>query len=638
MAHISEASLVTFLESVPVLLWEADADLRFTRLAGGALRSMGIAPEALAGKPVSDLFGLEGGRAYEHALAGDETGFEAQVQGRELQARVRPLRGAEGAIAGIIGTALDVTERMVAERALRLSDHTYRTLIEEAPYAMCRSTAAGELLQVNGAMTEILGYASASGSELLLRDLPLIFTPPGSFERFQEALLENDTPAVRDCVWTRRDGRPVEVRVSGRAVRDGGGKVSHLDIFAENVTEKKRLEAELHQAQKMQAVGQLAGGVAHDFNNLLTVVRGHVDLLLAQPDDGRARERLGEIRQAVDKAAGLTKQLLAFSRSQVLRSRTINLNEVIEGLLSMLRRLIRENIELRFLPARDLGSVRADPGEIERVLVNLAVNAQEAMPEGGRLTIETGNVRLDDPSEAGAEQSRPGDYIEMAVRDTGVGMDAETQARAFEPFFTTKQSPEGAGLGLAVVYGVVRQTGGHIRLESQPRKGTTFRIYLPRVAASAARKAGAPVPAALSALPGGKETILFAEDNAAIRSMLAHALGVLGYRVLSAPDGREAMNIAHSHQGKIDLLLSDLIMPEVGGSELAALLKRSMPDLKVVFMSGYPGQEAGLEMNGAHFLQKPFSINALANALRSALEGRDPEAALRSPASGPPRE
>jgi PAS domain S-box-containing protein len=620
------SSLLALLESVPALLWETDANLCFTALTGAALLSMGVSAERYAGRTVRDLFSPAGdaqkaGGAHEIALLGQTGSFEVDVNGRDLHACVKPLRGPDGAIAGVIGIALDMTERMVAERALRLSEYSYRSLIEEAPYAICRSTIGGELLQVNRAMTEMLGYDPASSSELLLRDLPLIFAPAGSFEAFQKALLDGGSHPGTDTDWLRRDGHTIQVRVSGRVLRDPSREVSYLDVFAENVTAKKQLEAELSQAQRMQAIGQLAGGVAHDFNNLLTVIGGHVEIMLSEPRDAESRERLEQVQQAAVKAALLTKQLLAFSRRQVLRVRTVDLNEVIGKLMGMLGRVIKENVELVFVPGDLLGSVQADPNEIERVLVNLAVNAQDAMPAGGRLTIETSNVCVAGQPPLPLDEFKAGDYVQILVRDTGIGMDRETQARAFEPFFTTKQPNEGTGLGLSVVYGVVRQSGGYVRLESEPGLGTTFRIYLPRGAAD-------PVPAhealSVGSLPLGSETILFAEDDEAIRQFVADALNSLGYHVLSAPDGVAAMSVAQSHPGPIHMLLTDLVMPMVGGRELAQRLKGADPDLKVVFVSGYAGHalaEKELELPSVCFLQKPFSMESLANTVRGVLDG-----------------
>jgi two-component system, cell cycle sensor histidine kinase and response regulator CckA len=620
--------LVTLLESVPALLWETDVKLRFIRLLGGLLPSTGIQADLSTGGNISEIFSpadrKKAMRAHESALLGRTSTFEARVGGRDLQVNVKPLRARGGKILGVLGIALDMTERIFAERALRLSEHGYRSLVEEAPYAICRSTLGGALLQANRAMAEMLRYDAGAVSELLLRDLPLIFSPPGAFDSFQKTLLKNGLHPGIETSWLRRDGQAIQVRVSGLVVRNSTGKISHIDIFAENVTEIKRLEADLSQAQKMQAIGQLAGGVAHDFNNLLTVITGHVEMMTAKSEDDESSWRLGEIRHATERAAALTKQLLALSRRQVMQSRTVNLNEVFGRLMGILSRLIKENVDLEFTPEPELGSVKVDPNEIERAVLNLAVNAQDAMPDGGCLSIETANVRLEEQPSDEPDGPQAGDYVQVVVRDTGIGMDRDMQTRIFEPFFTTKRPNEGTGLGLAVVYGVVRQSGGFIRVESEPGIGTTFRIYLPRIDAP-------PTPAHPSqssrALPQGSETVLVAEDDEAIRTLLYGALQSLGYQVLCASDGQAALQAAESHSGEIHLLVSDLVMPTLGGAELASRLRTARPNVKVIFVSGYAGNmlaEGDLEQTGASFLQKPFSMDRLAHTVRDVLDGGAP--------------
>ena len=621
----SLTSLLSLLDRIPALVWTTDLDARFSSLAGAGLHAAKTSAKDYAGQRVEALFAsLErdpGARlAHQRALQGEACSFEAEVGGRDLQGHLEPLRDGAGATVGVIGAALDLTERMVAERALRLSEHSYRSQIEQAPYAICRSTVSGELLQVNRAMLEMLGYDPASEGELLIRDLPLIFTDPAAFHVFRNTLLMEGTLRDQEGTWKRRDGFEIQVRVGGRAVRDHSGEVLHLDILAEDVTEKKHLEAQLVQAQKMQAIGQLAGGVAHDFNNLLTVIGGQVEMLLAEHVEASVRQRLGVVKQASERAASLTRQLLAFSRRQVLQSRILDLNQVIGHLMGMLARLIKENVELTFLPGEGLGSVRADPNQMEQVLMNLAVNAQDAMPSGGRLTIETANVRWGGEPQQPAEEVEPGEYVQIRVRDTGHGMDEATQARIFEPFFTTKKAGEGTGLGLSMVYGVVKQSDGYIRLESKPGEGSTFLIYLPRVC-DPERPARGLLDADEAA--GGCETILLAEDEEGVRLLVADYLESLGYRVLAAQNGAAAIEMARNHTGKLHLLLSDFVMPKLGGRELAAELRRSDPNLKVIFMSGYAGHGVAardLEVPEAHFLSKPLSLAVLAKTVRDALD------------------
>ena len=618
---LSGSSVAGLLDLLPALWWETDAELRLTTIAGPA----GELATGHLGRSAADVFGT-GGRAdlvaaaHRRAIAGRRDRFSFAFNGREFDAHVKPRRGGDGVVDGAIGIALDMTEHRFAERALRFSEYTYRSFVEEAPYAICRSTVGGALLQVNGAMAAMLGYSQENAAELLLRDLPAIFSPPGSFEALQQKLLERGSHPAVEASWIRRDGQAIQVEVSGRVSRYPAGDISHFDIFAEDVTDRKRLESELARAQRMQAVGQLAGGIAHDFNNLLTVIGGHVELMLAEASTPEVESRLRELQQASRKAATLTQQLLAFGRRQVLQNRNVNLNDVISKLMPMLGRLIRENVQLTFEPGDRLGSVKADPNEIERVLVNLAVNAQDAMPGGGRITIMTENRRVERRLTLHTDEIEPGEYVCVAVRDSGIGMDRETQARAFEPFFTTKTPDPGAGLGLSVVYGVVRQSGGYIHVESEPGEGSTFRIYLPLVAGAAVPEQPAPTA---SALPRGSETILIAEDDTPIRMLATGVLKRLGYEVLSAPDGRAALELAQSRELKIDLLLTDVVMPGIGGPELATRLKGAAPHVSIVFMSGYAAHVlsgAELEQLNACFLQKPFSMETLAKTVRAVLD------------------
>lgn len=418
---------------------------------------------------------------------------------------------------------------------------------------------------------------------------------------------------------------------------DGSGEISYLEILAENVTERKQLENQLRQAQKMQAIGQLAGGVAHDFNNLLTVVEGQVEMMLSEvpPSDG-LRHRLEEVEKAAHLASTLTRRLLAFSRMQVFQSKVLDLNAVIVGVSQMLARLIGENIEMTFRPGPDLGHVKADPSQVEQVLMNLVVNARDAMPEGGRLTIETHNAHLDTTFVRQQAVVERGDYVVLVVSDTGRGMDDETQARVFEPFFTTKQPGQGTGLGLSMVYGVVKQSGGYIWVYSEPARGATFKIYLPRVMDPADETAT--VVSVTS--PRGKETILLAEDEEGVREIVSGFLESKGYQVLTAEDGVSAEQIAKLHKGEIHLLLTDVVMPRKGGRDLAEDLRQILPHMKVLFISGYTGdfvvRNAILE-SGAVFLQKPFSMQSLAKKIREVLDGPSVAASQTSPLDSPAR-
>jgi signal transduction histidine kinase len=392
-----------------------------------------------------------------------------------------------------------------------------------------------------------------------------------------------------------------------------------------------QLEAQLRQAHKMEAVGRLAGGVAHDFNNLLTIIRGHADLLLDRPGDGTFLKRSAEqIRKAADRAVALTRQLLTFSRMQVLQPRVLDLNAVVADLGKMLPRLIGEHIEYTFRPGSELARVKADPGQIEQVIMNLAVNARDAMPDGGSLTVTISNVLVSEAEADARPPMSPGPFVLLSVADTGHGMDEATKAHIFEPFFTTKEVGKGTGLGLATVYGVVKQSGGFVWVESSPGKGARFDIYLPQVL----EKTAPDQPDAhSSAVPRGSETILVAEDEDSVRELTCQFLASSGYSVLEARNGLEALDSIHQHAGRIDLVLSDMVMPKMGGAALAERLKSSHPHISVLLVSGYAeytGAPPGTGSKPAVVLQKPFSRAVLVEKVREALERRAAQSAFVS--------
>ena len=389
------------------------------------------------------------------------------------------------------------------------------------------------------------------------------------------------------------------------------------------MTERTQLEAQFRQAQKMESVGRLAGGVAHDFNNLLTVIGGQAELVrMRLPLDNPLRERIGMVQDAAARAADLTKQLLAFSRKQVLEPKILDLNTVVEGVAPMLRRLIGEDVELLTRLAPDLGHVEADPGQLTQIIVNLAVNARDAMPGGGRLTIETDNVELDETfADRRADEIRPGPYVMLAVSDTGVGMNEETRSHIFEPFFTTKEAGKGTGLGLATVYGIVKQSNGHVGVYSEPGQGTTFKIYLPRVA----QPADVLSQEAATIEGGGSETVLLVEDDERVRALACEVLGEHGYTVLEARHGTDALDITQRYHGAIHLLLTDVVMPGMGGRELATRLRRDRPQMKILYTSGYTADAIahhGVLDDGEAFLSKPILPRVLASKVRETLDGQ----------------
>jgi nitrogen-specific signal transduction histidine kinase/DNA-binding response OmpR family regulator len=423
------------------------------------------------------------------------------------------------------------------------------------------------------------------------------------------------------------------VRVSGRSVINGNAGGVEFELFAEDVTERRALEQQLRQSQKMEAVGRLAGGIAHDFNNLLMVISGYSEFLLERlGDKPELRAPAQEISSASERASSLTRQLLAFSRKQMMAPKIVNLNDVVTENLKMLTRVIGEDVDLVMLPGENLWPVRADAGQIEQVIMNLAVNARDAMPAGGKLTLETSNVTLDEEYSRLHTPLRPGEYVMLAISDTGAGMDTATQSHLFEPFFTTKGT-KGTGLGLSTVYGIVKQSGGYIWVYSEVGRGTAFKVYLPRVAAMG--ETAVAQPAALieaHQVEPGTETILLVEDEANLRYLTRQFLEKQGYKVIEAADGAVAMQIAVAHEGVIHLLLTDVIMPGMNGRELAQRISEIRPNVQVLYMSGYTenvvSSDGTLEA-GVRLLQKPFSLRNLQNKVREVLDARPfPEAAM----------
>jgi PAS domain S-box-containing protein len=506
-----------------------------------------------------------------------------------------------------------------AQEGLRRSESNFRSLVMNAPYGICRCNAFGTLQDANPALVAMLGYDSAA--ELTGRHLGSLYADAQQWfqtaDYFHAGKEFNDL--TTECV--RKDGASIVARISGRSIASGkaGGT---FEIFMEDVTETRTLELQFRQAQKMEAIGRLAGGIAHDFNNLLMVISGYSEFLLERlGPDPRLRGPAQEISNATQRATSLTRQLLAFSRKQMLAPKVLDLNEVVAENLKMLTRMIGEDIDLVMVPGPGLGAVRADPGQIDQVIMNLAVNARDAMAQGGKLTIETANVTLDENFARTHTPLTPGDYIMIAISDTGIGMDGETQSRIFEPFFTTKGA-KGTGLGLSTVYGIVKQSGGFIFVDSQPQRGTAFRTYFPRVdgreeAAAAQDSLGLPRP------DHGQETILLVEDETHLRRLARQYLETQGYKILEAEDGAAALQIVDGYQGTIDLLLTDVIMPGMNGRVLATNIAKLVPDIRVLYMSGYTenaiGHDGTLDA-GVNLLQKPFSLPALKDRVREVLD------------------
>jgi PAS domain S-box-containing protein len=507
-----------------------------------------------------------------------------------------------------------------AQEGLRRSESNFRSLVTNAPYGICRCDSLGHLVDVNPALVASLGYASPS--ELVGRDLSTLYADGQQWFTLADYLRNRKEFHGLDCEWVRKDGSTTAVRLSGRAISDEKKNVS-FEIFTEDVTERRALEQQLRQSQKMEAIGRLAGGIAHDFNNLLMVISGYSEFLLDRlGPDPALRGPAKEIASAAERATSLTRQLLAFSRKQMLAPKVLDLNAVVTENLKMLTRLIGEDIDLVMIPGPDLGAVKADPGQIEQVILNLAVNARDAMPHGGRLTIETANVTLDEAYARLHAPVQPGDYTMLAITDTGVGMDSDTQSHIFEPFFTTK-GPKGTGLGLSTVYGIVKQSGGYIWVYSEPGKGTSFKVYMPHATAEEVQAVEQPAATAAAPADTAHETILVVEDEVNLRRLTRQFLENQGYTVLEAADGAAAVQICVAHQGIIHLLLTDVIMPGMNGRELAQRVSEIRPNMRVLYMSGYTenaiGHNGTLDA-GITLLQKPFTLHALKAKVREVLD------------------
>ena len=602
-----------------------------------ALAFAGIRPQDVIGKPFwethwwthSLALQMRLREAIRSAARGEVVRFEATHPGRDnrlhyVDFSLKPVYDAGGAVVLLIPEGHDITERKEAEDALRRSEERFRLLVQNQTEFVVSCQPDATLTFVNDSYCEYFGIRAedAIGSNLVecfapkdretmaglitgvTRDKPVASG---------EYLVMVRADQQRWTHWTAigifdADGQLTAIQLTGRDIHDR--------VMAEEA--RQTLEQQLLQSQKMEALGQLAGGVAHDFNNLLTVIAGHTDMLLSDKDDHPARHDLQQIRQASDRAASMTRQLLAFSRQSVLETKIINLNTVVAEMETMLRRSIGEHIELIVHAAPDAHAVKADPDQLGRALLNMAINARDAMPDGGKLVIETRNVVLPDLTGTVADAGTT-PYVMLAMSDTGSGMTPETKSRLFEPFYTTKEQGKGTGLGLAVVDGIVKQSGGRIDVYSEPGAGTTLKVYLP---ATQAQDASA-LPPSDGPPPRGSETVLLVEDEPAVREMTQAALQRHGYTVLPAASGAEALQIARANQGAIDVVLTDVVMPGMSGPQLVERLREDQPRLAALFMSGYTSDAVlrhGIETGEADFLQKPFSASALATKLRQVLD------------------
>ncbi len=587
---------------------------------------LGYQPDELVGRPalefvhpedapiILDLF------ARGFAAPGSSASAEVRFRHRDgsqriLEATGKAIVDAQGRVNGVINSR-DVTERRRAERELRLQS----AALNAAADAIVITDRDAKLVWCNPAFSALTGYGAEEAIGRNVKDLVKSGAhDPAFYKRLWETILAGD-------VWRgeltnrRKDGSLYSEEQTITPVRDARGDITHFIGIKRDLTEQKRLESQLLQVQKMESVGRLAGGIAHDFNNLLTVINGTSALAMSSlRKDDPLRQDLQVILQSGEQAASLTRQLLAFSRKQIMKPDILDLGALVENMRGMLRRLLGEDVELVVTAPQHLGSVQADPGQVEQVILNLAVNARDAMPTGGRLTIELRNVELDQAYGVDHPSVRPGAYVMLAVSDTGVGMDRATLTRVFEPFFTTKESGKGTGLGLATVYGIVKQSGGSIWAYSEPGKGTAFKVYLPRVDESARPEPTArPREAAR-----GSETILVVEDDQVLCRLATRMLQAAGYTVLTAHSGNDAMATLAHHQGPVHLMLTDVVMPGMSGRELAASVAAGRGEIRVIYTSGYTDDAMlrhGVLDSTARFIAKPYTAEALTRTVREVLD------------------
>jgi len=538
-----------------------------------------------------------------------------------LDDSVAPIRLRTGDVVGAVIVFRDATNRRRTEAARVEAETRYREIFENAVVGMFQSTPDGRYLRVNQAMASMHGYVSPEAMVEATTDIAhQEYEHPAQRDEFMHLLEQKRVVTAFPLEVSRRDGTRLSTIVHARVVSDADGKIQYYEGTQEDITARKRLQAQLEHAQKMEAVGRLAGGVAHDFNNVLHVIYGYSDLAMEKVDANHPVLRdITRIKEAATRATRLTKQLLAFSRQQAIEPAVLDLNKLISGWPQMLERLVGEDINIFFQPGAALGLVLADHGHVEQILMNLAVNARDAMPLGGTIRIVTGNVTLDKKYAQQHPPVVPGPYVMLSFSDTGHGIDKNLLQKIFEPFFTTKESGKGTGLGLATVYGIVKQSGGNIWVYSEPGVGTTFKIYLPRVD----RKEPLAQPAPVADFTGGNETILLVEDDNDIRDLVAAMLKAGGYNVLVADSPSAALDAARNSSENIALLLTDIIMPEMSGVELCQRIRASRPAIRQLYMTGYPGSELGrrglLESN-AEILEKPFEEHDLLARVRSVLD------------------
>jgi len=539
---------------------------------------------------------------------------ELKRERADLETRVQDRTGALSAANRALEQ--EMIEHLKADQALEASERKYRSLVENSPYGIYQSTSDGQLLYANPAFARMLGHVA--GFERAGFGMSHLYVDSQVRHSLLPELMRQRSFRGVEVRWQHANGSPITVKLSGRIVQDDTSRGPVFEVIAEDITEYRALEEQFLQVQKMEAVGRLAAGISHDFNNILGVIIGQIELLNDSLSEGHpAKVNVDRVRQAARRAIILIRQLLTFSRQETIQPRVLDLNGAVQSVAELLRPMIGEDIELRISLEEKLDKIKADPAQIDQIVMNLAVNARDAMQQGGILTLQTANVTLDRAYQETHCSIPPGNYIMLAVSDTGSGMDPQTRARVFEPFFTTKAPGKGTGLGLSTVYGIVAKSGGHIWVYSEPDHGTTFKIYFPRVADTAEPSSHETTAESLA----GSEAILLVEDDEAVRVTTTAILEGAGYHVLTAGSALVAIELARMRDTKIDLVLTDVVMPMMSGAEMLPLLRAFRPGLKAIFMSGYAGEHIaarGLNV-GDVLLEKPFSKNDLLQEIRKML-------------------
>ncbi|PWB67416.1 MAG: hypothetical protein C3F14_02245 [Deltaproteobacteria bacterium] len=619
----SEATLKTFLEAIPETALLINLDGTIAAANRGVLEGVGLDSGEIVGRnaldySAPDLVESRKARIAEVVRTGEPAVFEdtSVASGRTHINYVHPVRDEAGRVSRVAVVGLDITERKSSEEALRRSEEQSRTLVDSARDMIFALSPDGLFVALNPAFEKLTGWPREEWIGKPFAEVLHADDVPAAQELFAMSLRSEPPPNAQFRFRSREGGYLV-----GEMTANVPGQDGRLLGIVRDITDRVRLEDQLRQAQKMEAVGRLAGGVAHDFNNLLTAIGGYSELLLSDlaPGDPR-RADVEEIKKATERAASLTRQLLAFSRKQVLQPKVLDLNAVVGNLDRMLRRLIGEDLDLVTVLKPGLWNVQVDPGQVEQVIMNIVVNARDAMPDGGKVTIETGNVALDDRYVRQHPVVKPGDYVLLAISDTGTGMDEETKNRLFEPFYTTKDKGKGTGLGLSTVYGIVKQSGGYIWVYSEIGKGASFKVYLPRYGGSPGEARPEESPVSPSQ---GRETVLLVEDEAMVRLLVRNILEGNGYTVLEASDGEEAISIGGGHAAPIHLILTDVVMPKMCGREAAETLAPRLPGVKVLYMSGYTDEAIvrhGVLETGIPFLEKPFTPVSLLRKVRQVLD------------------